>query len=125
MACAEMGTGALRMNPTPAGRLVCLDFDHPARMCIGCGSCANVCPVGNIRIEDQDGVRRVTVGNTVVAERPMIKCRSCGKYYATQAYMDYIAGREDVAEHLHPELCPECFRQERARAMAGRPYDQS
>ncbi len=124
MACAEMGTGSLRMTVTPSGRLACLDFEHPARMCIGCGSCANVCPVGNIRVEDAGGVRRVIIGPTVVSELPLIRCVSCGREYATQAYMDHLSAQDEVAQHLHPELCPECFRRERARAVAGRPYSE-
>ena len=125
MVCAETGVAALRMEVTPTGRLACLDFERPARMCVGCGSCSNVCPVDNIRVEDSEGVRRMIIGGTIVNELPMVRCKDCGRFYATRVYMDYIFSREDRPADIHSELCPECYRRSRARAMAGHPFDQS
>ena len=36
-------------------------------VCIGCGTCANICPTHAIRLEDKGNVRTMLVGDQVIA----------------------------------------------------------
>ena len=92
-ACSEMGVEALRMSDTPAGRLAYLDFLRPAEHCIGCGACTQVCPTGAIRLEDQDGLRRLIITGTVVKEHPLLPCSEGGLTAWTPAHRDFVRAR--------------------------------
>lgn len=79
---------------------------HSLTKCIGCDSCVYVCPTEAITVED--------VGDTRILNTPggklefkLKKCKTCGKYWATEKELDYTVEKW----HLEPELfdtCPDC-----------------
>jgi NADPH-dependent glutamate synthase beta subunit-like oxidoreductase/ferredoxin len=119
MACAEMGVRALRMEHVQPGRLAYLDFRHPQDHCIGCGSCAQVCPHDAIRLVDRDGRRKVEITGTTVSDLPLVKCRSCGAEYATEAFVEHLQALLPASLKPGPErrLCPDCARGAFAEAL--------
>jgi bidirectional [NiFe] hydrogenase diaphorase subunit len=63
---------------------------HSRESCIGCGSCAYICPTEAIIMEDS--------GNTRVLNTPsgklkfkLKKCKICGTYWAPEKQIEYIA----------------------------------
>ena len=67
----------------------CIDFD--AARCIGCGSCAFVCPTSYVKIEEAKGKR--TVWNKVFK---MAACERCGRYFAPLEQLEYISKKTGV-----------------------------
>jgi NADPH-dependent glutamate synthase beta subunit-like oxidoreductase/ferredoxin len=112
LACSEMGPEALRLEPTPAGRLAFAHFLRPVGRCIGCGACTQVCPTGAIRMEDRDGERLIAFTGTVLHREPLVRCRRCETPYTAQAQ------RTRVADH---GLCPPCARLAWAEQFASAP----
>ena len=53
-ACAAQGTGLLPPASRPRKR-VSPPFDEPPVDCVGCGACAEVCPLGAIKVEEGEG----------------------------------------------------------------------
>jgi len=122
---------ALRMSDTPADRLAYFDFERASSLCIGCSACTQVCPTAAIRIEDQDGVRRVVITGTVVQEQPLLACSECGAPTRTPAHRDYVRDRlpDHMATLLDRELCPSCarlrtYRPNAARNAASEPHQE-
>jgi len=66
-----------------------IDFDPMA--CIGCGSCAYVCPTSYVKMEDTGKCR--TIWNKVFK---MAKCSTCGRYFAPQEQLEYISKKTGV-----------------------------
>jgi len=58
--------------------------------CIGCGSCAYICPTDAITVEEQDGTRTVKWPHNCM-EFKMKKCKVCGNYWAPEKQLQYIA----------------------------------
>jgi len=80
--------------------------EHSLDKCIGCNTCAYICPTEAITVED--------VGDTRIIDTPsgklefkLKKCNTCGKYWAPEKQLDYI-----IREYnLEPEIfdtCPDC-----------------
>jgi bidirectional [NiFe] hydrogenase diaphorase subunit len=61
-----------------------IDFTPSA--CIGCGSCAFVCPTGFVRMEAVDGKR--IIWDKVFK---MAACKDCGRYFAPVEQLDFIS----------------------------------
>lgn len=80
--------------------------------CIGCGTCANICPTHAIQLTDKDNVRTMMVGDRVIATHPLIRCEMCGKLFATPKFLNYVEAKEKEIDH--PDLkeqhnyCPVC-----------------
>ena len=80
--------------------------------CIGCGTCANICPTGAIHLVDKDNVRTMLVGDQVIASHPLIRCEMCGKLFATPKFLEHIELKEKDAAHPdvknHHHYCSTC-----------------
>ena len=78
--------------------------------CIGCGTCANICPTQAIRIEDKETVRTISIRDEIIGMHPLERCEGCGKRFATPKFLEYIHHRTlhhpDVKEHH--QYCPSC-----------------
>jgi bidirectional [NiFe] hydrogenase diaphorase subunit len=82
-----VGVSALTFADRGLGR----DLDAPkiaftADRCIGCGSCAYVCPTGYVKMEGLDDKRMIW--NKVFK---MAACNSCGRYFAPVEQLEYIS----------------------------------
>lgn len=105
--------------------------------CIGCGTCANICPTKAIKSIDKGKVRTMKVGDQVIARHPLLSCEMCGKLFATPKFLKHVEqseeGHTDVKEHH--ELCPNCAKlyarkdlkilsPHIAKTYAGKPVDE-
>jgi bidirectional [NiFe] hydrogenase diaphorase subunit len=66
-----------------------VEFD-PVK-CIGCGSCAYVCPTAYVKMIDAGKTR--TIWNKVFK---MAKCTACGRYFAPEEQLEYISKKTGV-----------------------------
>jgi NADH dehydrogenase/NADH:ubiquinone oxidoreductase subunit G len=86
--CREVvGVSALTFQDRGPGR----DIDEPKiifdpNVCIGCGSCAYVCPTGYVQMET-DGDRRIIWDKVF----KMVPCSVCGRYFAPEDQLKYIS----------------------------------
>ena len=79
---------------------------HSLDKCIGCDSCAYICPTDAIKVEDINDARIINTPSGKM-EFKLKKCKSCGKYWAPEKQLDYIVEKW----HLAPEIfdtCPDC-----------------
>jgi predicted molibdopterin-dependent oxidoreductase YjgC len=105
--CKEIvGPGALRMEKRDGQNYVV----PMEGQCIGCGTCANLCPTGVIIVEDQDNVRTITIRDEVIGKHPLNRCEGCGRLYATPRFLEHIHKR--TAPHIEIKsahrYCPTC-----------------
>jgi len=81
-----------------------------AGRCIGCGTCANLCPTDAITITDADGIRTIMIRDEVIGRHPLQCCEGCGRYFATPKFLDHVhqhsAPHPDIKESHH--YCPTC-----------------
>lgn len=88
--------------------------------CIGCGSCANLCPTQFITVLDQDNVRTVSIGDQVLSRLPLKRCWACGSRYATIQFLAHVDASTDDHGHTRKvhHFCPSCskLRSNQARA---------
>ncbi len=105
--CKEIvGAGALKMEKREGKNYVV----PVAGLCIGCGTCTNVCPTGAVRMEEADAVRTIAIRDEIVGRHILEKCEACGKLFATERFLLYVRDRTaphpDVKEHHL--YCPTC-----------------
>ncbi len=105
--CKEIvGPGALKMEKRDG-----LNYVAPLEgLCIGCGTCANICPTDVIIVEDNNNVRTISIRNEVIGKHPLERCEGCGKQYATPKFLNHI--HERTSSHTdvktHHNYCPTC-----------------
>jgi len=109
--CKEIvGAAALKMEKRDAKNYVV----PMAGLCIGCGTCANICPTGAIQLEDKEGVRTISIRTETIGRHALERCEACGKLFATQKFLRHVSERTtlhpDVKEHhLHCPTCAKLF----------------
>lgn len=105
--CKEIvGPGALKMEKRHNQSYVA-----PIEgMCIGCGTCANICPTHVITVSDKNEVRTISIRDEIIGRHPLERCEGCGKYYATPKFLDHIHHRTEVHPDVktHHHFCPTC-----------------
>jgi len=101
-ACESLGTGAISTVNRGIDKKVSTPYDEPALVCVGCGSCAAVCPVGAIKVEEDGAHRRIWN-----KKLPLARCKRCGTEFGT-VFEHYRASERAGASPI--ELCPACKR---------------
>ena len=105
--CKEIvGPAALKMEKRDG-----MNYVVPIEgLCIGCGTCANICPTKVIAVEDKESMRTISIRDEVIGRHPLERCEGCGKLFATPRFLDHIhkrtAGHTDVKAHHN--YCPTC-----------------
>ena len=80
--------------------------EHSQEKCIGCDTCAYICPTQAITVQD--------IGDTRVIDTPggklefkLKKCEVCGKYWAPEKQIEYIARISGTSLEEY-NACPDC-----------------
>lgn len=80
--------------------------EHSWERCIGCDTCAWICPTEAITVEDVVDTRKLSTPSGIL-EFKLKQCRVCGKYWATEKELDYIVKKWNIEPELF-ETCPDC-----------------
>lgn len=108
--CRAMGTGAIAEILRGTEKRVATPFDEPSQECIGCASCAHVCPTGNIECIE-DGKTRTIWHRTF----DLVTCEECGRPIGTRDELEYAAR---LAGTEMQTLCDDCRKRETARLLS-------
>lgn len=79
---------------------------HSEMKCIGCDSCAYVCPTEAIMVKDVGDTRTLTMPSGKI-EFKLKKCKICGSYWAPEKQLEYIAKQSNVAPETF-DVCLNC-----------------
>jgi NADH dehydrogenase/NADH:ubiquinone oxidoreductase subunit G len=102
-ACREVvGVSAISMARRTPGKLVATPFLEAAEACIGCGSCAFICPTGVIPYTEKEGVRTIWG-----RDFELQACNVCGNYIEPKAQLEHWAKLTgDPVDHYF--VCRDC-----------------
>lgn len=100
-ACEEMGLYAISTINRGVTKQVSTPYHEPSSTCIGCGSCAYVCPTYAIDIKEDHGIRRIWN-----KDFQLVKCEKCGKAFATKEELEY--NKKKLKQDEVDTLCESC-----------------
>jgi len=100
-ACEELGANAISTVCRGTGKKVSTPYDEPSADCIGCGSCAAVCPTGAVALEEVDGTRKIWGRNF-----ELLRCERCGEFFAPREYMDFM--KKKLGQEHSGDYCSSC-----------------
>jgi predicted molibdopterin-dependent oxidoreductase YjgC len=102
-----VGAGALIMEKRGDRMYVAAVEDR----CIGCGTCANICPTDCIKVEDVDDIRTVSIRDELIGRHVLLRCETCGRRFATEKFLTRVS---HLSTECHPDVkehhrrCPTC-----------------
>ena len=106
-ACFEVvGISAISFINRGINREVATPFCKSSDTCIGCGSCAYICPTHAITMKDT-GAKRVVKWPHNQMEFKLKKCKVCGTYWAPEKQIEHIAKISGTSPQ-EQDICPDC-----------------
>ena len=109
-ACGELSVGAISTVNRGVTKEVATPYYEPSSVCVGCGSCAHVCPTGAIAVTETAEKRKIW-GRTF----RLVRCAHCGQVIGTEEEVAYAARRSGQ----EPDgLCGGCRREQMADVFA-------
>lgn len=105
--CKEVvGVGALKMADRDGTHLVV----PKEGLCIGCGTCAGICPTGAIHMSDTDGVRTISIRDLVIGVNALERCEACGRFFASRKFINHVERQttDHAAVKEHHRYCHSC-----------------
>lgn len=109
-ACGKLGSGAINTMLRGTDKLVGTPYDEPSPDCVGCASCAEVCPTGHIVVTETTDTRTIW-GRTF----NLVHCAHCGAVIDTPESLALEAKR--IGQPV-PVLCTDCRQRYMADEMA-------
>ena len=104
-ACKEVvGVSAINFVNRGTSRWVATPFFDHSAVCIGCGSCAYVCPTQCIGMEDVGTIRKFRKWNT---EFKLKECKVCGYPFAPEFQLEYMRKKANLPKDYF-DTCPDC-----------------
>lgn len=104
-ACEEVvEVSAIGFQSRGPNRTVIAPFDDEAKRCIGCGSCAYICPTNYIKMEEKNHLRKISLWHV---EFKMKQCKTCGQDIAPEKQLEYIRKKVNLPENFF-DNCLNC-----------------
>jgi bidirectional [NiFe] hydrogenase diaphorase subunit len=105
--CQEVvGVSAISLVNRGVDRQMATPYYEPSTVCIGCGSCAYICPVNAISFEDIGDTRYIK-WPTSQMEFKLKKCKSCGSYWIPERQIEFIMEKTGLPASAF-DKCPDC-----------------
>ncbi|MGB2986059.1 MAG: 2Fe-2S iron-sulfur cluster-binding protein [Phycisphaerae bacterium] len=102
--CEAKGCRAISAAGRGIGKAIAIPFKQPPPDCIGCASCAHICPTNTIQYRDEGYVRKIW-GHSF----EMVKCASCGRPVMPETQLEFEAKRSGLDPDYF-RTCPACSR---------------
>ena len=107
-ACGSLGTGAISTVNRGVDKMVDTPYSNPSAACVGCLSCANVCPTGAIEYTQTETTRTIWHRDFALAF-----CEECGAVLGTVDSVRHAAGPDGEPA----TVCDECRKKKIADEM--------
>jgi NADH dehydrogenase/NADH:ubiquinone oxidoreductase subunit G len=108
-ACAAVGCNAIAAVNRGTLKEIAAPFHTAPDACVGCGSCAAICPTGHIQLADTRTAREIW-GRSF----EFVACGSCGAPVITRAHAAHAAARDGLPEEEYG-TCAACKKKSAAR----------
>lgn len=109
--CEVLGKNAISAVQRGHDKAIAPPFGEEPPDCIGCLSCAHICPTDVIKWSDENQTRTIW-GKSF----ELIACTKCGKTIITRDFADYLIEKRNLpAEYFN--TCDDCKRTELAMKM--------
>jgi bidirectional [NiFe] hydrogenase diaphorase subunit len=110
-ACEVLGQSAIAAVNRGHKKEIAPPFGEEPADCIGCLSCAQICPTDFIPWKDEGNTR------TIWKKRfQLVACKKCGKQLITREFADYLVEKRGIPEN-YLDICDDCKRRETAEKM--------
>lgn len=105
-ACSEVvGASAISFGGRGPVRKVASPFYSEAGDCIGCGSCAYICPTRYIELKEDDNTRSIPLWNVTFE---MARCKRCGQKVAPKKQIEFFRKRSKGIPEDWFDYCQSC-----------------